>query len=147
VATAHGIYCPASRKRVAAFSLSLHPAKTRVIEFGRHAAVNRKKRGVSRPETFAFLGFTFICGYQEARRLTATIRVPRRPVSPGMVSERRKHASSCSVSSDIDRAFAVMREAAVRNLVTLPTSLSRHTPEFRLVACTAPTAGARCWNR
>src|SRR5262249_21711412 len=45
----------------AAFSLSLHPVKTRVIEFGRHAAVNRKKRGVSRPDTFAFLGFTFIC--------------------------------------------------------------------------------------
>ena len=50
------------RERFAAFSLSLHPGKTRVIEFGRHAAVDRKKRGVSRPETFAFLGFTFICG-------------------------------------------------------------------------------------
>lgn len=42
--------------------LSLHPDKTRVIEFGRYAAANRKKRGVGKPETFAFLGFTFICG-------------------------------------------------------------------------------------
>jgi len=50
------------RERFEAFSLSLHPDKTRVIEFGRHAAVNHKKRGVSRPDTFAFLGFTFICG-------------------------------------------------------------------------------------
>jgi len=41
---------------------SLHPGKTRVIEFGRRAAADRKKRRVSRPETFAFLGFTFICG-------------------------------------------------------------------------------------
>ena len=49
------------RERFAAFSLLLHPAKTRVIEFGRRAAVNRKIRGVSRPDTFAFLGFTFIC--------------------------------------------------------------------------------------
>ena len=52
----------AVRERFEAFSLSLHPAKTRLIEFGRHAAVDRKKRGVDRPETFAFLGFTFICG-------------------------------------------------------------------------------------
>jgi hypothetical protein len=33
-----------------------------LIEFGRHAAAERKKRGIGRPETFAFLGFTFICG-------------------------------------------------------------------------------------
>ena len=55
-------FLDAMRELFAAFSLSLHPGKTRGIEFGRHAAVDRKKRGVSRPETFAFLGFTFICG-------------------------------------------------------------------------------------
>ena len=48
--------------RFGAFSLSLHPGKTRLIEFGRHAAAELKKRGIGRPETFAFLGFTFICG-------------------------------------------------------------------------------------
>ena len=42
--------------------LSLHPDKTRLIEFGRLAAVNRRRRGLGRPETFTFLGFTFICG-------------------------------------------------------------------------------------
>ena len=55
-------FLDAMHERFEAFSLSLHPDKTRVIEFGRHAAVDRKKRGVGRPETFAFLGFTFICG-------------------------------------------------------------------------------------
>jgi hypothetical protein len=40
----------------------LKPEKTRLIEFGRQAAVRRKKRGESRPETFNFLGFTMICG-------------------------------------------------------------------------------------
>jgi len=55
-------FLDAMRERFAAFSLSLHPGKTRVIEFGRRAAADRKKRGISRPETFAFLGFTFICG-------------------------------------------------------------------------------------
>ena len=42
--------------------LSLHPDKTRLIEFGRFAATNRGKRGLGKPETFSFLGFTFICG-------------------------------------------------------------------------------------
>jgi hypothetical protein len=44
------------------FALSLHPDKTRLIEFGRHAAGDRKKRGLGKPETFNFLGFTHICG-------------------------------------------------------------------------------------
>jgi len=46
------------RERLREFSLSLHPDKTRLIEFGRHAAVNRKRRGLGKPETFTFLGFT-----------------------------------------------------------------------------------------
>lgn len=50
------------RGRFAAFSLSLHPEKTRLIEFGRFAAERRKRRGMGKPETFAFLGFTHICG-------------------------------------------------------------------------------------
>ncbi len=50
------------RVRLAKFALSLHPEKTRLIEFGRFAADNRKRRGLGKPETFNFLGFTFICG-------------------------------------------------------------------------------------
>jgi group II intron reverse transcriptase/maturase len=50
------------RERLQKFSLSLHPDKTRLIEFGRFAAANRKRRGLGKPETFNFLGFTFVCG-------------------------------------------------------------------------------------
>jgi len=50
------------RERLEKFALSLHPDKTRLFEFGRHAADNRKKRGLGKPETFNFLGFTHICG-------------------------------------------------------------------------------------
>ena len=50
------------RERMGQFSLTLHPEKTRLLEFGRFAAVNRKKRGLPKPETFNFLGFTHICG-------------------------------------------------------------------------------------
>ena len=52
----------AMRLRLEEFSLALHPDKTRLLEFGRYAAVNRRSRGLGRPETFTFLGFIFICG-------------------------------------------------------------------------------------
>jgi RNA-directed DNA polymerase len=48
-------------ERMEAFGLALHPEKTRLIEFGRHAKSNREGKGKSKPETFNFLGFTHIC--------------------------------------------------------------------------------------
>ena len=48
--------------RLASFGLSLHPDKTRVLEFGRYAAHNRSLVGQGKPETFNFLGFTHIAG-------------------------------------------------------------------------------------
>jgi len=47
---------------MAEYALALHPDKTRLIEFGRFAAANREARGLGKPETFDFLGFTHICG-------------------------------------------------------------------------------------
>ena len=55
-------FLEAMRGRLREFALSLHPDKTRLIEFGRFAAVDRERRGLGKPETFRFLGFTFICG-------------------------------------------------------------------------------------
>jgi RNA-directed DNA polymerase len=52
----------ALRERMAAFGLTLHPQKTRLVEFGRDAARDRQARGLGKPETFNFLGFTHICG-------------------------------------------------------------------------------------
>jgi group II intron reverse transcriptase/maturase len=49
------------RARLAEFCLELNAEKTRLIEFGRFAARNRKARGLGKPETFSFLGFTHIC--------------------------------------------------------------------------------------
>lgn len=48
-------------ERFKAFGLELHGGKTRIIEFGRFAAENRRRRGEGKPETFDFLGFTHIC--------------------------------------------------------------------------------------
>jgi RNA-directed DNA polymerase len=55
-------FLDAMRLRFEEFALSLHPDKTRLIEFGRHVAARRDRRGLGKPETFNFLGFTFICG-------------------------------------------------------------------------------------
>ena len=49
------------RTRMGKFGLGLHDDKTRLLEFGRFAAENRKSRGEKKPETFDFLGFTHIC--------------------------------------------------------------------------------------
>src|SRR6202035_4287452 len=54
------------RERLRKFALTLHPEKTRLIEFGRFAAERRRRRGLGKPETFNFLGFTFICGKTRA---------------------------------------------------------------------------------
>lgn len=54
-------FLEAMRERFAQFGLALHPQKTRLIEFGRYVERRRKKRGLGRPETFDFLGFTHCC--------------------------------------------------------------------------------------
>jgi hypothetical protein len=64
-------------QRLAAFALTLHPDKTRLIEFGRHAATERDRRGLGKPETFDFLGFTHICARSRAGRFQLRRRTRR----------------------------------------------------------------------
>jgi len=66
--------------RLRKFNLELHGEKTRLIEFGRHAPENRKRRGERKPETFDFLGFTHICG----KTVRGAFTVIRRPISKRM---------------------------------------------------------------
>jgi group II intron reverse transcriptase/maturase len=53
-------FLSALRDRLTKHGLTLHPKKTRLIEFGRYARENRKRYGKGKPETFDFLGFTHI---------------------------------------------------------------------------------------
>jgi RNA-directed DNA polymerase len=55
-------FLSAMRARLDEFALTLHPEKTRLLEFGRFAAERQALRGTTRPETFNFLGFTHISG-------------------------------------------------------------------------------------
>ena len=66
------------RERLAKFGLELHADKTRLIEFGRFAARDRKQRGEGKPETFTFLGFTHFCGQRSARRPSSSGGLRRR---------------------------------------------------------------------
>ena len=79
-------------ERFAQFKLTLHPEKTRVIEFGRYAAERRKRRGQGKPETFNFLGFTHICG---KRRSNGMFTVLRRTMS------KRKRAKLKAVKMEL----------------------------------------------
>jgi len=58
------------RERFAKFGLELHPDKTRLIEFGRHADRDRRGRGDGKPGTFNFLGFTHACGKTRRGKFT-----------------------------------------------------------------------------
>lgn len=58
------------RERFLEFNLELHKDKTRLLEFGRFAALNRKRQGRGKPETFDFLGFTHICGRTKNGKFT-----------------------------------------------------------------------------
>jgi group II intron reverse transcriptase/maturase len=91
-------FLEAMRTRFGEFALSLHPEKTRLIEFGRFAAQNRKQRGLGKPETFDFLGFTFICstsrkgGFLIKRKSRADrLRVKLKEIKEGL--RRRMHRS------------------------------------------------------
>ena len=65
------------RERLQEFALALHPDKTRLIEFGRQAAIRRAQRGLGKPETFNFLGFTLICGKSRQGRFLLKRRTRR----------------------------------------------------------------------
>jgi group II intron reverse transcriptase/maturase len=87
------------KKRMGQFNLSLHTEKTRLIEFGRYAAGNRTERGLGKPETFNFLGFTHICGNTHSKGDFLLVRITRRDKMRAKLKEikdelrRRMHQS------------------------------------------------------
>jgi RNA-directed DNA polymerase len=84
-------------QRFAKFGLELHPDKTRLIEFGKFAAKDRKKQGLGKPETFDFLGFTHICatrrsdGYFTVLRQTQRKRLQAKLIQIKVELKRRMH--------------------------------------------------------
>jgi hypothetical protein len=124
------------RDRFAEFALELHPEKTRLIEFGRFAARDRAARGLGRPETFYFLGFTHICAETKkgrfmlkrktiAKRMAAKLRevktslmarryLPIPDQGRWLSSVVRGHLAYYAVPSNID-AVTAFRTQAIRH--------------------------------
>ena len=76
--------------------MELNAEKTRLIEFGRFAAANRKARGLGKPETFGFLGFTHVCaktrkGRFKLKRITDSKRVRAKLRANRLEMRRRMH--------------------------------------------------------
>jgi group II intron reverse transcriptase/maturase len=106
-------------ERMAHFALKLHPQKTRVIEFGRFARESRAGRGLAKPETFDFLGFTHIAGTSRAGKFQLKRRTSRKKRRAKLArlteeSERRRHQAVpeqhrwiCSVLVGHYRYYAV----------------------------------------
>lgn len=84
--------------RLRQYHLTLHPTKTRLLEFGRFAASNRARRGLGKPETFDFLGFTPSCSHTRGgrftiRRQTIAARFRRKLAEVKQTLRQRRHWS------------------------------------------------------
>jgi RNA-directed DNA polymerase len=99
------------RERVAQFGLSLHPEKTRLIAFGRHANAWCRRQGQRRAQTFDFLGFTHICGitrgkgWFQLRRVTMAKRMHARLAEIKQQLRRRLHGRMREVGAWLHRVL------------------------------------------
>jgi RNA-directed DNA polymerase len=139
------------RDRFAEFNLELADEKARLIEFGRFAARDRKSRGLPKPESFDFLGFTHVCGktrktgrfalkrVTSKKRMRAKLRavkteLMRRRHDPipdqgqWLASVVRGHSNYYAVPGNID-AVAAFHQQAVRHW---RRALSRRSQRTRL---------------
>ena len=89
----------AVKGRFKSFELEIHPNKTRLIEFGRYAQERRRERGMGRPETFDFLGFTHYC----TEKIRGSFQLGRKPVAKRMsrtlkrIAEELRRRMHCDV--------------------------------------------------
>ncbi len=130
----------AMRDRLKEFALSLHPDKTRLIEFGRFAAQNYKKRGLAKPETFTFLGFVLNCDKNSSWRLPSQEEVTRgshaheAPGDKGGVATTHEQA---------DPRNGEMACSSRRRLLRLPRRADQRLGVVRIpISCRRPLASS-----
>ena len=64
-------------KRFARYGLTLHPDKTRLVEFGR-TALARAIRAGTKPDTFDFLGLTYKCALSRRGKFTVHVKTMKK---------------------------------------------------------------------
>ena len=140
------------RERLAKFGLELHTDKTRLIEFGRFAARDRKQRGQGKPETFTFLGFTHYCGSATATEPSSSGGLRRR-------SEWRRSSKPSRLSRNVASIIARPRSVHGSAKLCWATSstmlfrVTRHSCAFLAVAsagygelCLSAAANVHRWG-
>jgi len=148
------------RDRLAQFNLELHAEKTRLIEFGRHAARDRKALGLGKPETFQFLGFTHICAktrntgrfklrrITDSKRMRAKLHVLKDEMAKRMhqpipeqgrwlASVLRGHFNYYAVPDNIE-ALSAFRRHIMRHWLKQSASASQPAPQVGLDADATP---------
>ena len=116
-------FLQAVKGRFGSFELEMHPEKTRLIEFGRHARERRRRREQGKPETFDFLGFTHCCA--ETRK--GRFRIGRNPVARRMTRtlKRIKEALRRRMHHDVEDVAEWLRKVVNGwlNYFAVPASL------------------------
>jgi RNA-directed DNA polymerase len=147
-------FLDALRERLAQFALSLHPEKTRLIEFGRLAVQNRKRRGLGKPETFNFLGFTFICGKSRKggfliKRKTRPDRMRAKLQAVSQELRRRMHLPLADVGKWLGHVVKgyFNYHAVPTNIRALRTFRDEIARRWRQVLCRRSDKGHLAWDR
>jgi len=143
------------RDRLAKFGLELHPEKTRLIQFGRFAALNRKQRGERKPETFTFLGFTHYCGKLRSTgaftvwRETAKKRMAAKLKSIKAELRRRMHSPPALVGAWLRKVILgyYQYHAVPGNLRQLKIFVRRLRRLWRLTLIRRSQRGNVPWER
>lgn len=91
------------KHRMGYFGLQLEESKSRLIEFGKYAEENRKRRGERKPETFTFLGFTHYCSHSKKGKF----RVKRK-------TSKKKFAKKCK---EVHRLISSIRHWTLKLII------------------------------
>jgi RNA-directed DNA polymerase len=143
------------RERLAKFGLELHPEKTRLIQFGRFAAQNRKERGEGKPETFTFLGFTHYCGKRRKDgaftvwRATAKKRMAAKLLAIKSELIRRRHEPKAAIGDWLQKVVSgyYRYHAIPGNMPQLKIFRHRLRRLWRMVLIRRSQRGYVSWER
>ena len=122
-------------KRLRRFSLTLEPAKTKLVEFGRYAHRHAGKRGRKHPETINFLGFYFVLHSQSERELSDWTAYREGTIA--------SYADALSATNAADTALAVAGTGqSTQSNASRPLCILRHRRKHSSLAPGTSGCGA-----
>lgn len=97
------------KNRMSYFGLELEEDKSRLIEFGRFAEENCKRKG-NKPETFNFLGFTHYCSKAKNGRFRVKRKTSKKKMAKKSkeIHERIKTMRNCKVADIVQKLNQIL---------------------------------------